>query len=113
MICEYNFILETYLTLSRACYNCPNNKTDCLREQCIPANGIRKTIQVVNRLLPGPSIQVCQGDKIIVNVENHLKSGEVTSIHWHGQRQMNNNAMDGPSMITQCPIPEMNSMKYT
>ncbi|KAJ8951038.1 hypothetical protein NQ314_007738 [Rhamnusium bicolor] len=34
-------------------------------------------------MVPGPSIQVCEGDKVVVDVENHMEGMEVT-IHWHG-----------------------------
>ncbi len=80
MLCEYEFTLESYLVLSRACIFCPENSTDCDREQCITADGKKRSIQSVNRLLPGPSIQVCKGDIISVLVENELGSGEVTSV---------------------------------
>ena len=113
MLCEYDFNLETYSTFSRACFHCPRNSSDCLREQCISADGFKRTIQVVNRLFPGPSIQVCKDDTIVVNVENRLRSGEISSIHWHGLRQKFTNYMDGPSMITQCPILPHNKFQYT
>jgi L-ascorbate oxidase len=112
MVCSYNWTLEQYSTLSAACFNCPYNYTDCLRENCILADGIVKTIEVVNKLLPGPSIQVCKGDTIVVNLENRLRSERVTSIHWHGLPQHNTPYMDGVSMITQCPIIPMTSFKY-
>ena len=112
MICEYDFVLETYVTMSKACYGCPVNGTDCSREHCLTADGFKKAIQVVNRLLPGPSIQVCKGDTIVVNVENRLESDEGASIHWHGMRMRNKNYMDGSPMITQCPIMRNNKMKY-
>ena len=34
--------------------------------------------------------QVCQGDRIVVTVENHLP-GEATTIHWHGIHQVKAN----------------------
>lgn len=78
--------VEWYETLSKACYDCPFNKTDCYRPHCIYGDGFRRSVLVVNRMMPGPSIEVCRGDKIIVDVENHLM-GESTSIHWHGLHQ--------------------------
>lgn len=36
--------------------------------------------------MPGPTLEVCKGDTVIVDVENHLM-GESTSIHWHGLHQ--------------------------
>ena len=49
--------------------------------------------------------QVCKGDKVIVWVENKMEDGSSTSIHWHGQTQMNSCHMDGTGMLTQCAIP--------
>ena len=33
-------------------------------------------------MYPGPTIEVNQGDRLIVNVHNNLPNA--TSIHWHG-----------------------------
>lgn len=52
------FVVETYTTMSKACYDCPSNVTDCYRPHCIPADGYQKTIYVANRQLPGPTIEV-------------------------------------------------------
>ncbi|KAK0719189.1 multicopper oxidase-domain-containing protein [Lasiosphaeris hirsuta] len=52
---------------------------------------------------PGPWIQACWGDTIIVNVTNNMK-GNGTSIHWHGIRQWRSMHMDGVNGVTQCPI---------
>lgn len=56
--CEYHFKVEWYYTMSKACYDCPYNLTDCYRPDCVPADGVEKPIIVINRSLPGPSIQV-------------------------------------------------------
>lgn len=58
MICYYHFNLEWYQTMSKACYNCPYNATDCKRLDCIPADGINRALNVVNRKMPGPAIEV-------------------------------------------------------
>ena len=87
MNCEYDFIIEWYSVLSRNCFNCTDNPEDCFKPNCVSANGFERPIKTVNRILPGPSIQVCLGDSILVNVENQLHSFEATSIHWHGLKQ--------------------------
>ena len=104
MVCEYNWTLEYYSTMSRACFDCPNNFTDCFRENCVAADSNERAIESVNRMIPGPSIQVCKNDIIKVKVENFLRSQRVTSIHWHGIKQKGTPHMDGVSQITQCPI---------
>lgn len=78
--------VEWYTTLGNACGNCPIIERDCHQPECIYADGVRRTVVVVNRMLPGPSIEVCQGDTIVIDVENHLL-GEGITVHWHGLRQ--------------------------
>jgi len=58
MTCGYNFTLEHYQVMSKACYDCPNKLSDCSRLDCIPADGVDRAIAVVNRIMPGPSIRV-------------------------------------------------------
>lgn len=58
MLCYYSFDIENYYTMSKACYNCPNNNSDCFRPDCIVADGIPRQVIVANRKLPGPSIEV-------------------------------------------------------
>lgn len=72
------------MVLSHDCLNCTISHSDCFRAKCISANGYRRPIRVINRMLPGPKIQVCQNDQVIVNAHNMLNSFESTTIHWHG-----------------------------
>jgi manganese oxidase len=53
-----------------------------------------------NHQVPGPRIRVTEGDRVRINVTNHLP--ESTTVHWHGL--VLPNAMDGPAEITQDPI---------
>ncbi len=112
MVCEYFFQIEWYTTLSKACYSCPTNQTDCFRPHCVPANGVARSIITVNRMLPGPSIEVCENDIISVTVYNNLHLSEGTSIHWHGFTQKDTPWNDGVSMVTQCPIPPHSTFEY-
>ena len=98
--------------MSKACFDCPNTVTDCYRQECVAANGILRSINVINRMLPGPAIQVCQGDIVSVKVLNNMHHAEATSIHWHGLRQKKTPYMDGTAMITQCPILPHTSFEY-
>ena len=34
--CRYKFDVQWYLTMSKACYNCPFDQTDCFRGDCVP-----------------------------------------------------------------------------
>lgn len=56
--CYYTFKLESYHTMSKACYDCPFNITDCFQLHCIPADGMKRSLMVVNRQMPGPPIEV-------------------------------------------------------
>lgn len=62
-------------------------------------------------MMPGPSIEVCLNDTIIVDVKNRLMS-EGTTIHWHGMHQRNSPYMDGVPHISQCPIPPGQGFRY-
>jgi len=53
-----------------------------------------------NGSIPGPTIQVSEGDHVRLNVENHLP--EPFSMHWHGLEIPN--AMDGMPGISQDAI---------
>ena len=54
-----------------------------------------------NGSAPGPTIQVNQGDRVRIIVENHLP--EATAMHWHGFEI--SNEMDGAPGVSQEPIP--------
>jgi len=58
--------------------------------------------------VPGPPPAVTQGDRVRANVRNDLQ--EPTSVHWHGLDVPN--PMDGPSGITQEPIPVGGTFTY-
>ncbi|XVF55155.1 hypothetical protein PTKIN_Ptkin06aG0013800 [Pterospermum kingtungense] len=62
----------------------------------------RRVITAVNGSYPGPTIQVREGDTLVVHVFN--KSPYNLTIHWHGVFQKLSGWADGPNMVTQCPI---------
>lgn len=57
----------------------------------------------INRRIPGPALEVCLNDIIVVDVHN-LMEGTDISIHWHGVRHLKTPYMDGVPYVTQCPI---------
>jgi FtsP/CotA-like multicopper oxidase with cupredoxin domain len=61
-----------------------------------------------NQQLPGPLIRLTEGDRVRINVTNHLP--ESTTVHWHGL--IVPNAMDGAAEITQDPIPSGTTFSY-
>ncbi|KAJ5501643.1 Multicopper oxidase type 2 [Penicillium expansum] len=70
----------------------------------------RKVIGI-NDQWPLPTVDVNKGDRVVVNMHNGL-GDKTTSIHWHGMYQNGTNDMDGPSMVTQCPVGPGSSMTY-
>ncbi|XP_017770706.1 PREDICTED: laccase-2-like isoform X2 [Nicrophorus vespilloides] len=111
MVCRYHFIVEWYQTLSKACFSCPDVLEDCYKPDCIIGDGTMRTVLVINRKMPGPTIEVCVGDNIIVDVENRLMA-ETTTIHWHGHHQRGTPYMDGVPYVTQCPIQPGSIFRY-
>ncbi|KAI5742801.1 hypothetical protein M8J77_011459 [Diaphorina citri] len=112
LVCYYSFTLENYATVGPACADClKGNQKACRRKGCVTADGFERAILSINRQLPGPSIQVCKGDTIIVDVKNHMIDREVT-LHWHGVYQKVTPWMDGVPMVTQCPIPSSTTFRY-
>ncbi|CAE6231300.1 unnamed protein product [Arabidopsis arenosa] len=69
-----------------------------------------QSIPTVNGSLPGPTINVREGDTLIVHVINN--STYNITIHWHGVFQLKSSWMDGVGMITQCPIQPNNNFTY-
>lgn len=61
--------------------------------------------------MPGPPINACKDDRIIVDVTNHI-AGQELSIHWHGLHQKETPWSDGVPMVTQCPIVAGNTFRY-
>jgi FtsP/CotA-like multicopper oxidase with cupredoxin domain len=62
---------------------------------------VQVTAYAINRQVPGPRLDLTEGDKVRINFTNHLP--EPTTMHWHGL--IVPNAMDGPGYITQVPVP--------
>lgn len=112
-ICYYHFTLELYNVLGAACQVCTPNATNTIWSncQCVLADGVERGILSANRMIPGPSIQVCEGDKVVIDVENRME-GQAVSIHWHGIWQRGTQYSDGVPFVTQCPIQEGNTFRY-
>ncbi|XP_076223868.1 uncharacterized protein LOC116424987 isoform X2 [Nomia melanderi] len=111
MICRVKLTLEVFQSLSKSCGDCPKNETACLSNHCVSADGHRRGILTANRQLPGPTIQVCENDILVVDVINRLP-GKAAAMHWRGQSQIESPYMDGAPLITQCPIPSYTTFQY-
>ncbi len=62
---------------------------------------VRVTAYAINDQVPGPRLELTEGDHVRINFTNHLP--EPATMHWHGL--VVPNAMDGPGDITQVPVP--------
>ncbi len=69
---------------------------------------VRTSAYTFNGQVPGPRLRITEGDRVRINVTNHLP--ESTTVHWHGL--VLPNAMDGPAEVTQEPIAPGQSFIY-
>ncbi|CAL7936374.1 unnamed protein product [Xylocopa violacea] len=111
--CYYKFVIERYPVNGKACDSCMPNITNtlCPNCQCVPGDGIQRMALTVNRMIPGPTVQVCKGDYVVVDVVNQMPSDSVT-VHWHGIFQNGSPHQDGVPHLTQCPILMHNTFRY-
>ncbi|KAM5356679.1 hypothetical protein ACJ41O_003325 [Fusarium nematophilum] len=65
----------------------------------------------INGQWPIPRIEANVGDTVLVNARNNL-GNQTTSLHFHGLFMNGSNHMDGPSQVTQCPIPPGETFLY-
>ncbi|XP_018575222.1 laccase-2-like [Anoplophora glabripennis] len=111
MICRVKLTIEMYQTVNQDCQDCPENSTDCSSSYCTSAEGSLRGIIIANRQLPGPAIQVCQNDILVVDVTNKIPGHSLT-MHWRGQPNHEAPFMDGVPMVTQCPILSYTTFQY-
>ncbi|KAL3718362.1 hypothetical protein ACJRO7_003490 [Eucalyptus globulus] len=69
-----------------------------------------KSVITVNGKWPGPRVIAREGDRLLIEVVNHVPNN--ISIHWHGIRQLRSGWADGPAYVTQCPIQIGQSYMY-
>ncbi|CAL4912019.1 unnamed protein product [Urochloa decumbens] len=70
----------------------------------------QRSIMTVNGQFPGPTVEISEGDSLIVRVINRGRYN--VTVHWHGVRQMRTGWADGPEYVTQCPIRPGGSYTY-
>jgi FtsP/CotA-like multicopper oxidase with cupredoxin domain len=70
--------------------------------------GVTVDAYAFNGQVPGPRIRVRQGDRVRIDVTNHLP--ETTTTHWHGL--VLPNPMDGVAHMTQDPIERGGTFHY-
>lgn len=111
-ICHFTWTMEHYHVMGPACRGCANgNRSDCFHHDCITADGVERGVMSINRKIPGPAINVCRGDLLVIDITNAM-AGTAASIHWHGLHQRATPHMDGVPFVTQCPIDFGNTFRY-
>lgn len=66
----------------------------------------------INGQFPPPIINVNQSDSLKINFENGFGDGTASSLHSHGMFFNRTSYWDGAAQITQCPIPDGQSIAY-
>lgn len=74
-------------------------------------DGFGRPVIGINNQWPCPVIEAMVGDTIVVNLANQL-GNQTAGLHFHGVNQANSADMDGPSGVSQCPLPPGSSIKY-
>lgn len=64
-----------------------------------------------NNSWPLPTLRVTTGDTVNLYLTNGFKDAN-TTLHFHGLFQNGTNQMDGPEMVTQCPIAPGDTFLY-
>ncbi|KAM7361022.1 multicopper oxidase 3 [Cochliomyia hominivorax] len=111
MSCYYRLVVHNYQTLGPECQRCMYDPSTCEQEQCIYGDGVATGVMAVNRQVPGPSIEVCEGDSIIVDILNYLT--EPFTMHWHGLHMSQTPESDGAPFITQYPVQPSEVFRYS
>ena len=81
-------------------------ETSVIRWQILP--NVSVDAFAFNGQVPGPRLHFKQGDRVRINVTNHLP--DTTTVHWHGL--ILPNVMDGPAQVTQKPIENGQVYRY-
>ncbi|KAK0720635.1 Cupredoxin [Lasiosphaeris hirsuta] len=74
-------------------------------------DGVGRPLVGINGQWPCPTIEANVGDTVVVHLSNEL-GNQTTGLHWHGINQVSTEDMDGPSGVTQCPVPPGSFIKY-
>ena len=76
-----------------------------------PDGGFERPMIGFNDSWPLPTLRVKKGDTVNLYLINGFDDRN-TSLHFHGLFQHGTNQMDGPEMVTQCPIPPGETFLY-
>jgi len=79
------------------------NWTTGYAKKDIDGSGVERDVITCNGEFPWPDIQINKGDRINLYLTNGF-TDQNTTLHFHGIFQHGSGQMDGPDMVTQCPI---------
>ncbi|XP_062126955.1 uncharacterized protein LOC133839417 [Drosophila sulfurigaster albostrigata] len=108
--CYYQLVVHNYRRLGPECQRCPYDERACASENCIYGDGVSTPVMAVNRMVPGPAIELCENDTVVVDVLNYL--GESSTMHWHGIHMSRTPEMDGVPHVTQYPVEPGEVFRY-
>ncbi|KAL2023155.1 hypothetical protein VTK56DRAFT_3761 [Thermocarpiscus australiensis] len=74
-------------------------------------DGFGRPVIGINGHWPCPTIEATVGDTVVIHLTNNL-GNQTTGLHFHGVNQVQSNDMDGPSGVTQCPVPPGATVTY-
>ncbi|XP_054280835.1 uncharacterized protein LOC128998610 [Macrosteles quadrilineatus] len=111
MICRVKLVLEVSSAVTRSSSSCGHNSTECVEGCGRRVGPIKAKLLTANGLAPGPTIEVCEKDILVVDVVNRAP-GAAVSVHWRGQAQRETPYMDGAPMVTQCPVNTFTTFQY-
>lgn len=74
-------------------------------------DGVGRPVVGINNAWPCPQIDATVGDTVIINFTNNL-GNQTSGLHFHGINQVQTPEMDGPSGVTQCPVPPGSTLQY-
>ncbi|KAG7891755.1 hypothetical protein KL936_001698 [Ogataea polymorpha] len=76
-----------------------------------PDGTLERPVITCNGEFPWPNIRVNKGDRVEVYLTNGFNNTN-TTLHFHGLFQHGSTQMDGPPLISQCPIAPGDTMLY-
>ena len=74
-------------------------------------DGVAVNVLGINGQVPSPTLEVTQGDTLVVNVMNE-DPAHAHSLHWHGLSMKGSPEMDGVVGVTQCSLRPFKHMQY-
>lgn len=98
------YIAQLFLLVTQVCGKTHQYDFNVSYVTANPDGVFERQVIGINGEWPIPIIRVKKDDRVVINLTNNLPDKN-TSLHFHGLFQKDQNGMDGPEMVTQCPIP--------